>query len=268
MSYTVVGMFPNNELANEASKKLSSAGFPETDYRVSKFRSEGEYANDDYDYEEDESTRGFWDKLFGSDDNYDRKAYSYAGSKSNVVTVYTEDKERAEEASRIMDEAGAISVDDQLSDDFYTKNPQYSDKKVMGIADTNLGDNANYADDKIQVVNEEVNVGKKEVETGGVRVHSRVIEKPVEENLRLKEERVYIKRQPVNKAITDADEVFQNKTIEMTESKEVPVVEKTARVVEEISIGKNVENVEHTVAETVRETKVDIEDTTSNNHHN
>ncbi len=275
MSYTVVGLFPNNEMANTASNKLDNAGFEKEDYRVSSYRSEGEYDKDDYHYEEDEHTTSFWDRLFG-DDDYEKKAYSYAGTRSNVVTVYTDDQDRAEKAREIMDEAGATSVDDHLSDDFYNANPQYQERRgsISGgaaFAGTSTYDRTDEtvrqdldtdinANEKIDIVKEDINIGKREVEDGGIRIRSRVIERPVEENLRLREERVYIKRNPVDRAVTDADHAFENTTVEMSQSREVPVVDKTARVVEEITLGKDVEEHDERISDTVRETEVDIDD--------
>lgn len=112
MAYTIVGMFPSNEDAARASEKLDNNGFSKEDYNVSSYRRNEEIDNDlNYDYEEDEKTTGFWDWLFGDNDD-DRKRYSYAGTKSNIVTVYTADTDRAEEARDIMNDMGAINVND------------------------------------------------------------------------------------------------------------------------------------------------------------
>lgn len=119
MSYTVVGLFPTNEMADAASNKLDSAGFEKEDYRVSRYETKGEY-DADYDYEEDEKTSGFWNWLFGDNDK-DRKNYSYAGTKSNVVTVYTDDLDRAEKARDIMNDQGAINVSDFAKDRYITE---------------------------------------------------------------------------------------------------------------------------------------------------
>lgn len=265
MSYTVVGLFPDHEKAVDASKRLSNAGFPADSYNVSKYKvSNDETVSeaddvDSYDYEEDQDTRSFWDKLFGTGDDaeYNRKAYGHASSKSNVVTVYTEDKVRAEEASQIMDDAGAINVDDHLPENFYSTNPEYSERRNReNLTDTNVDSN------NIEVVKEDINVGKKEVSTGGVKIRSRIVERPVEEDVRLKEERVYIRRNPVDREVRNADNAFKDTTIEVEQSKEVPVVEKNARVVEEISLDKDVQEHTETVKDKVRETKIDIEDNT------
>lgn len=117
MSYTIVGMFPTNEDADNASNKLDNAGFQKEDYHVSRYSTTGEYNQNspDYEFEEDEKTSGFWNWLFGEDaDN--KKKYSYAGSKSNLVTVYTDDVNRAEKARDLMNENGAVNVNEFTKD--------------------------------------------------------------------------------------------------------------------------------------------------------
>ena len=50
----------------------------------------------------------------------------------------------------------------------------------------------------------------------------------------------------------------------MTEHAEVPVVNKEARVVEEISLGKEVTERDEVVRDTVRKTEVDVDNLSSN----
>jgi len=114
MSYTVVGMFPTNEAAEKASSKLASAGFGKEDYQISRYSTTGEYTEGS-EFDEDENTSGFWNWLFGDNDN-DREKYSYAGSKSNIVTVYTNTSDRAEKARDIMNDEGALNVNDVTRD--------------------------------------------------------------------------------------------------------------------------------------------------------
>ncbi len=114
--------------------------------------------------------------------------------------------------------------------------------------------------DKIQVVKENLVVGKREVEGGGVRVTSHVVETPVEEQVRLHEERVTVERRPINRPLTGAAaEAFRSRTIEARATSEEAVVGKETRVVEEIGLNKQVSDRVETVRDTVRETKVDVE---------
>ncbi|HYN85704.1 MAG TPA: DUF2382 domain-containing protein [Pyrinomonadaceae bacterium] len=113
----------------------------------------------------------------------------------------------------------------------------------------------------IPVVEEELQVGKREVERGGVRVESRVEEVPVEKDVHLREERVRVERRPVDRPAGDADAAFREGSIEVTERAEVPVVAKEARVVEEVVVGKEVAERTETVRDTVRRTDVDVQET-------
>ena len=97
----------------------------------------------------------------------------------------------------------------------------------------------------IPVVEEDISIGKREVERGHVRIYSRVTEQPVEESVRLREEKVTVERRPVDRPATEADFAAAGKdVIEMTEKAEEPVVSKRARVVEEVVVHKDV--TEHT----------------------
>jgi uncharacterized protein (TIGR02271 family) len=112
----------------------------------------------------------------------------------------------------------------------------------------------------IPVIEEELAVGKRAVETGGVRVSKEVTTQPVEEDIRLHEERVTVERRPVNREVAPEDmHAFENSTIEMREMAEEAVVEKRARVVEEVVVGKEAhERTEH-ISDTVRKTDVRVE---------
>jgi len=113
---------------------------------------------------------------------------------------------------------------------------------------------------KVPIVQEELQVGKREVEGGGVRVNTRVEEVPVNEQVTLREETVDIHRKPVDRAVTDADiNSFQEGTFEVRERDEQAVVAKQARVVEEVHIKKNVEERVENIQDTVRRTDVDVQ---------
>ena len=56
--------------------------------------------------------------------------------------------------------------------------------------------------DTIKVMKEDLVVGKREVEAGGVRVTSHVVETPVQEQVTLHEEHVTLERRPVNERVS------------------------------------------------------------------
>ena len=107
------------------------------------------------------------------------------------------------------------------------------------------------------LIREELQVGKKEVETGSVKLRSRIVEKEVEKDINLRNEHVQVSSTPVNRPATESD--FHEENLEVREHNEIPVVSKEARVVEEISLRKDVTERNETVSGTVRNTEVEIE---------
>ncbi|MGZ9044580.1 MAG: DUF2382 domain-containing protein [Telluria sp.] len=124
-------------------------------------------------------------------------------------------------------------------------------------------DSMQYADTEsksIPVVQEELKVGKREVQRGGVRIYSHIVETPVDESVSLREEHVSVQRRAIDKMVDPADvPAFQETSIEMRESAEEPVVEKSARMVEEVVVGKTVTSHEEHVRDTLRHTEVEVE---------
>ncbi len=111
----------------------------------------------------------------------------------------------------------------------------------------------------VPIVEEQVSVGKREVNKGGVRVETTVTEKPVQAQVHLHEEHVNVERRPVNRAVTGADAAaFKEGSIEVTETAEEAVVTKSARVVEEVVINKTGHDRSETVHDTVRKTDVTV----------
>lgn len=107
---------------------------------------------------------------------------------------------------------------------------------------------------------EELQVGKRTLDRGGVRVVQRVSEQPVREVVRLREEHAMVDRRAVDRPATAADlDTFKEGTIEVREMTEEPVVAKTARVVEEVRVGKEVREREETVEDRVRRKDVDVQ---------
>ena len=189
----------------------------------------------------DESIGGFFRNLFNDDDNAYRN-YSETARRGTVVTVYTREMPQAERAADILDEHGAVDPKDATAK-----------LRDRGIAETDK-------DSTLEVIKEDLSVGKKEVTTGGVRLRSRVISKPVNEQIRLREEEIFVDRKAVNRPASSSDlDTFKEGTVTIKETSEVPVVQKSARVVEEVSVGKKANERVETIRENVRETKVDVE---------
>jgi uncharacterized protein (TIGR02271 family) len=103
-------------------------------------------------------------------------------------------------------------------------------------------------------------LGEREVERGGVRIHSDIVEQPVEETVPVREEHIVVERRAVARDATDEDlSNFKEGVIEIHETIEEPVITKRRRVVEEIVVGKQSGERTQTILETVRKTQVHVE---------
>ncbi|RYY30288.1 MAG: DUF2382 domain-containing protein [Sphingobacteriaceae bacterium] len=255
MSQTVIGIFDQTTEAQEAVSNLLSSGFSKESIDLST-RAEREGISSSYDDEEShEGISGFFSNLFGSSDEETAK-YSQVGQRGSIVTVHANSAEQAESAAKILDNYGAIDVNERAEQ---YKSGNTATTGVMGTtqpAKTTEGDT-------IKIIEEKMQVGKREVETGGVRLRSRIVEQVVHEDVRLRSERVHVERTNVNRAATAADLAgFGEATLEMKEYAEVPVVSKEAFVTGEVSLGKEVEEKNQTVEGTIRKTEVDTENFT------
>lgn len=112
----------------------------------------------------------------------------------------------------------------------------------------------------IPLMEEQIQIGKEEVQRGRIRVRSYVVETPVQEQIQLRDETVRVERRTVDRPVEPGGDAFRERTVEMTETDEQAVVGKTARVREEVVIGKDVDVRTETVSDKVRRTEVDVED--------
>lgn len=111
---------------------------------------------------------------------------------------------------------------------------------------------------RLPVGQEELHVGKREVERGGVRMRSIVSEKPVEETVQLTDERVDVERRATDTSSTSPD-LFQEKEIEIRARGEEPVIAKETHITEEVVARKQAEQKSETVRDTVRRQDVEVE---------
>jgi uncharacterized protein (TIGR02271 family) len=114
-------------------------------------------------------------------------------------------------------------------------------------------------DEIVRLAEEQLNVGKTEIQTGITRVRRFVTERPVEANVTLHEEHAEVVRRAVTDPtyLTDID--WTDKTVEVTETAEKAVVGKTARVVEEVAIRKVGSDRVETIHDTVRRQNIEVE---------
>jgi hypothetical protein len=113
----------------------------------------------------------------------------------------------------------------------------------------------------LPVVEEQVRIGKRStVGRGNVRAYTHVTERPIEEHLRLREERIKVERRHGGSPITRVPaQCVRGTDNRAHRDGRGTVIEKQARVVEEVVVSKEVREREDTVRETARRTEVTVD---------
>lgn len=228
MKSTLIGVFGNQQTAQEALRELQALGIDANDVYVvtdeSEFRSLTHIPSSDLDF------------------------YLNAMREGSTLVVVNADESMLDRVTQILVQRNTIDVDARGAE--YRAQGQnyqlrdYNDQDVV-----------------LPVIEEDLKVGKRQVERGRMRVYTRVTEQPVEEQVHLREETVHVERRPVDRPATDADiDAFKEGEFEVTTMAEEAVVSKSARVVEEVVINKDVQEHTETVQDTVRRTDVEVEE--------
>ena len=218
-----------------------------------------------YDHRKDEG--GFWaslgDMLLPDEDRY---AYAEGMSRGGVTLAVTAEEGQIDRVSDIAGRHGAVDMDEREASWRREGWTGYTGgaTAATGASGTTTARNVSAegrGEEAIPIVEENLRVGKRQVEAGRVRIRSYVVETPVQEQVRLRQEHVHVERRPVDRPATAADEaLFRERTIEAEERAEEAVVSKEARVKEELVVNKDVQERTETVQDTVRRTEVEVED--------
>lgn len=217
MALTVVGVFDNASEAQQAVEALVSDGFSRSSIDLSATQAgsssdgntsptgdsavpdrhrntSGTMTEEAVDDTKDmgSSIGNFFSSLFGGNDDTDR--YSRVAERSSIVAVHAQSEDEAERAADILDDNGAVDVNERDAQHGATGMATGAGMTGMGMTSNTMDmDTTNRTttdgDQTIKVVEESMPVGEQQGETGGVRVRSRIVRPTIEEHLRLREER-------------------------------------------------------------------------------
>jgi uncharacterized protein (TIGR02271 family) len=257
----VVAVFRNSSDAQAAADELKANGFPADNIYISSNSESGATApapaagsqvRPEHTSHHEGGISGWFKSLFGEDEEHDtdRSTYESAVQTGSVVLSVQADDENLDDAVNILEEHNAVDVNRDVA---ATETTGSRTRRGSATASADLPQS-------VPVVQEDLQVGKRAVVRGAVRIYSRVVEQPVEETILLREEHVRVDRQPVNRAADASDlQAGRDEVIEVQEFAEEPVVSKQARVVEEVRISKDATERRETVRDTVRRTEVNVE---------
>ena len=260
---TITAIYDSEADARMAREQLMSNGLGDDDVRIVSQNLSSSPVGTDAGYED----KGMWESIkdfFVGED--DRPVYSEGLRRGGYLLTAKVDEDMSDRAISVLEETNAVDLDQRTeqwrregwSADTYATGAatRYSD------ADLASSDTRGRTSDEqsIPVVEETLRVGKREVDRGGVRVRSYVVEEPVHEQVSLREERVEVERRPASGRSAVGREAFQEQTIELQERGEEAVVSKDAVVKEEVVIRKTGNDRVEEIDDTVRRTEVDVDD--------
>lgn len=264
MDQTVIGVFDTYDHAERAQQQLIARGFSANDVQVRAHSadvsgtgsSSATTTTADHDVGFMDSVRNFFSDLFGPDAD-DAGHYSEAVRRGGaVVAVTVADESRVDSAREALAATGAVDIEKRVAEWKQTGYEGYRADAAPYTRDEVAQERSRV----IPVVEEELEVGKRQVDLGAVRVVSRMVETPVNESVTLREEHANIERRPVDRPASEADlSNFREESIEVRETAEKAVVSKTARVVEEVTVGKTASEHTEQVSDSVRKTVVDVQ---------
>jgi uncharacterized protein (TIGR02271 family) len=237
---TIIAAFRSTTDAQAAVTDLQAAGISRDDIYIETNASGAKSSSRSQSPSTEGGITGWFKSIFGDEDTAERSEYERAIGQGNTLLRVDVDEDEIPTVEDILNRHSPVEV-----------------HAAEGGTQRRDGQTT-----VVPVVKEDIQVGKRQVLRGGVRVYSRVVEEPVEESVRLREERARVERRPVNRAATEADLAGgQEQVMEVQEFAEEPVLGKQARVVEEVRLGKDVSERTETVRDTVRHTEVNVEQT-------
>ena len=282
-SRTITAFFDTRASADKAVADLNAAGIPKQHITVT---GSGTTAG----ATSVEGDKGFWDSLkdlFLPDE--DRSVYAEGLRRGGFMVAVRSEEATYNEVLDILDQDGAVDLEQReaswrsegwtggISDTLTTRSagtaPLAATTNLAASTSTRT-EQASLAtgsvrqatgaavgrDEVIPVYEEQLQVGKRDVNRGRVRVRSYIVETPVNEQVSLHSETVQIDRRPVDRPVGATDLAFQDRVIEAEEHAEEAVIAKDARVKEEITLRKVADDRVQTVSDSVRRTEVEIED--------
>ena len=240
----ITGFFDTRDEAKRAADALKTAGVPNSDIHLVAGRDQGGSAP------AAEDDKGFFETL--TDwfmPNEDRDSYAEGLRRGGHIVRVDADASHRDVVFDILDREGTVNMDEREAE-----------WRAEGWTGSRAEATSDGQSDKIDVVEENLKVGKRQVDHGRVRVRSYTVEDEVSEDVNLRQEKVDVDRRKVDRPVEASDKAFKDRTIEVEEKAEEAVVSKEARVTEEINVNRKVKDRTETVSGTVRRTEVDIDD--------
>ncbi|PAW34409.1 stress protein [Pantoea vagans] len=261
----IVTLFDSAIQAEAAKRNLVKAGFSDRDISLIS----GERLQ-----QEGQSIRhpSLWQRLFGHDvDKDEADVYTRAMDKGGVVLTIRTEEEKLARAMTILHSHDSVDVPSRMQSSVGngitapginpTAGKQFAgetnDRPAEPLRTSLTGDESEA--DILRLAEEQVEVGKRLVSEGSTRVRRYTVTDTVSEDISLHEQHADIFRRSVNEPALAGEVDWSEKTVEVAETHEQPVINKTTHVKEEVVVRTDGSDRTETINDTVRRQEVDID---------
>jgi stress response protein YsnF len=268
MTEMVVAVFDIASAAEAAVRDLEAARIPSA---VVKSYMNNDLATHDHPARKQERAGGFWSWLLGEEPTYtqDYEAYDRSIASGHTVVTVTIDEPHADAAMGILHQHDPLDIHERMNQSASGRTSETyeagaMDRGAPGASGTTSASGSRAGEEVIPLAEEELQVGKRTVDRGTARVRRYVVRKLVEEPVTLRDEQVTIeRRRPVAGSAQGAPEgAFEERTVEVHQTAEEPVVKKAVRVGEEVVVRKDISKRTETVRDEVRRDQVEVQEPT------
>jgi stress response protein YsnF len=252
----IVTLYDTAEHAEAAKRSLEAAGFAPSEISMINRKTLGLTADK-------LAEPGLWHKLFGHDiEQYEATVYGRSVEAGGVVLTIRVPEADAARATSILNAHRAIDLSKRAEQQGLLPTvAASSSEKIEAVrkAPVTAAAAAFTGEEVLALAEEQINVGKRVIQGGATRIRRFVTETPVEAQVTLHEEHARIMR----RAATDPNYIrnvdWTDKTIEIRETAEEPVVTKSVHITEEVVIQREGSDHVKTLHDKVRRQQVEGE---------
>jgi uncharacterized protein (TIGR02271 family) len=252
----IVTLYDTMDHAENARRSLEAAGYSPSDISMVSRRTLSSTSGEAL------LEPGLWRRLFGREiEHHEATVYGRAVEAGGAVLTVRVPENEAARAMGILNAHNVVDVRDRAVQQGLISQGVGTTKTAVPTQPTRKEALAAGAgrDEVLRLAEEQISVGKRLIQEGTTRIRRFVIERPVEAQVTLHEEHARV----IRRAVTDPESVrdvdWSEKTIEVNETNEEPVVTKDCRITEEVVIGKEGSDHVETVRDKVRRQQVDVE---------
>jgi uncharacterized protein (TIGR02271 family) len=249
----IVTLFDTAQHAEAARDNLEAAGFAASEISV--------INNQSLALAGDRLTEpGLWQRLFGRDvQPSEATTYGLAVNSGGVVLTVRVPETDVAKATSILNADQAVDLQKQEGEgSISAAGPPETAATLPKLATMATG-SALPGEEVFRLAEEQLNVDKRVVQDGTTRIRRFVTETPVEAQVTLHEEHAQVIRRAISDPTFARDVDWTEKTIEVTETAEEPVITKSVHIAEEVIIRKEATDSVRTLRDKVRRQQVEVE---------